>query len=74
VPSLTERTLLGPVLSTVTVRSAESVVFPTLSVARATMVYVPSGGCPLHVTEYGAVASGASIVVPAAKYQLEPAQ
>ena len=73
-PSLTERTLLGPVLSTVTVRSAESVVFPTLSVARATMVYVPSAGWPLHVTEYGAVESGASIVVPAAKEQLEPAQ
>jgi hypothetical protein len=51
VPSLTERTLLGPVLSTVMVRSAESVVFPTLSVARATMVYVPSAGWPLQVTE-----------------------
>jgi hypothetical protein len=26
-------------------------VFPTLSVARATMVYVPSAGWPLQVTE-----------------------
>jgi hypothetical protein len=39
------------VLSTVIVRSAESVVFPTLSVARATIVYVPSAGWLFQVTE-----------------------
>src|SRR5215212_3347482 len=64
----------GPVLSTVIVRSEESVVFPTLSVARATMVYVPSAGCPLQVTEYGAVGSGAPMVAPEAKEQLAPTQ
>jgi hypothetical protein len=71
---LTERALVGPVLSTVTVRSDESLVLPTLSVARATIVYVPSLGWPFQVTAYGPVESGAPIVVPAEKLQLEPAQ
>jgi hypothetical protein len=39
----------GAVLSTVTVTVLESVVKPTLSVARATIVYVPSIGCEFHV-------------------------
>ncbi len=41
----------GDVLSTVTETAAESVVFPALSVARATTLYAPSAGCELQVTE-----------------------
>ena len=38
-------------LSTVTVIGEESVVFPTLSVVRATIVYVPFAGWPFHGSE-----------------------
>jgi hypothetical protein len=44
--------VLGAVLSIVTVRLAESSVFPAASIARATIWYVPSAGCELQVTEY----------------------
>src|SRR4051794_33504244 len=48
---------------------AESVVLPTLSVARAMRVYDPSAGWLLQLTVYGAVVSGVPINV-----QLLPAQ
>src|SRR5829696_1221176 len=41
----------GPVLVTVTVTGGESVVLPTLSVARASRVYDPSAGWVVHATE-----------------------
>ena len=44
--------VVAPALLTVTVTVDESVVLPTLSVARATIVYVPFAGWLFHVTEY----------------------
>jgi len=49
----------GAVLSIVTGIAAVSVVFPTLSVARATTWYVPSAGCPDHVADHGELATDA---------------
>ncbi len=61
-------------LATTTVTVDESVVLPALSVARATIVYVPFAGCEFHVTEYGEVVSGLPIVVPEANEHDQPAQ
>ena len=63
----------GPV-ETVTLTGAESVVLPTLSVARATSVYDPSAGWLVHVTAYGSLLSAVPIAVPVLQSQLAPAQ
>ena len=59
-------------LSTVTVTVEESVVLPTLSVARAMIVYVPFVGWLFQFTEYGATVE--PIAVPTAQVHVKPAQ
>src|SRR3954469_64435 len=70
---------LGGVVSggpaeTVTLTGEESVVLPTLSVARARRVYGPSAGWLVHVTAYGSLLSAVPMTVPVLQSQLVPAQ
>ena len=65
--------VVAAALLTVTVTVDESVVLPTLSVARATIVYVPFSGWLFHATEYAEIVS-MPINVPEAKVHEKPAQ
>ena len=56
-----------------TVTGDELVTLPTLSVARATIVYVPFAGWPFQFTVYGEPAS-MPIDVPVPKVHVQPAQ
>ena len=58
-------TVVEPPFETSTVTVDESSGLPALSVARARIVYVPFVGWPFQVTEYGAVVSVPSDVLPA---------
>ncbi len=64
------RFVSGAVLSTVTVTDDESAVKPTLSVARATIVYGPSVPWPVHEAEYDGPVEEEPICVPVSTVQL----